>query len=130
MLVTLGWAEQQIKIELPSLAGRVDIACFAKPYKNDNDNCQLLIETKDFSSGLDYAPNQAKGYTKSFPSCKVVMVTNGYCYKTYIRDKNGSFTTKPSAYLNLIKPRNKYPIDPENVGGALEVLRYLLPGMI
>ena len=126
LLLALGWAEQQIKIELPCSGGRIDIACFSRNYKRDNGRCVSIVETKDFSSGLDYAPNQAKTYSQDFPNCRVIIVTNGYCYKIYLSD-GGRFSTNPSAYLNLLKPRNRYPIDPTNVDGALEAIRWLLP---
>jgi hypothetical protein len=129
LLLALGWAEQQIKIELPCSVGKIDIACFNKSYRHErkNDACVAIIETKGFSSGLDYGQKQAKAYSKDFPNCKVVIVTNGYCYKSYLRDGTGQFQTNPSAYINLLKPKERYPIDPENVGGALDAIKWLLP---
>lgn len=127
LLLALGWAEQQLKIELPVPGGRVDIACFGGPFDGDKASVVALIETKDFASGLDYAPEQAQGYAKHFKNCQVVLVTNGYCYKTYLRNSGGVFSTSPSAYLNIVKPRDRYPLDPEHVAGALGVLRWLLP---
>ena len=130
LLLALGWAEQQIKIELPIQNGRVDIACFSRTYQRNNNECVLILETKDFSSGLDYAPEQAHRYAEAFPSCQVVVVTNGYCYKTYIRSNEGKFDLKPSAYFNLLRPKDKYPLDPLNVNGALGVLKWLLPNNV
>ncbi len=131
LLLALGWAEQQLKIELPAEGGRVDIACFRGSFKSGYneayDEAVVLIETKGFSSGLDYAPKQAQAYANHFKNCQVVLVTNGYCYKTYLRQTDATFSTKPSAYLNIVKPRDKYPLDPEHVAGALEVLRWLMP---
>jgi hypothetical protein len=133
LLIALGWAEQQIKIELATGdGGRIDVACFSKPYGRNESrianhhDCVLILEGKGFSSGLSYAPAQAHAYARSFPSCRAVVVSNGYCYKTYRRDQTGSFSTDPSAYLNLLNPRSKYPLNP-NVAGCLEVLRLLLP---
>lgn len=132
LLLALGWAEQQVKIELGVSGGRVDVACFARPYRRDqrgqaNDSdCILLLESKDFSSGLNYAPDQARGYAESFPSCQVVVVSNGYCYKTYLRTSEG-FSASPAAYLNVLRPQDRYPLDPERVDGCLSVLRCLLP---
>lgn len=127
LLLALGWAEQQLKIELPCDIGRVDIACFPRIYRRQNDECTVLIETKDFSSGLDYAQSQARGYSREFPNCRVVVVTNGYCYKTYLRNESGDFSTQPSAYLNLLKPRSRYPLDPVKVSGALDAIKWLIP---
>ena len=39
----------------------------------------------------------------------------------------GKFSFQLSAYLNLLKLRDKYPVDPENVEGAFEAIRWLLP---
>lgn len=141
LLIALGWPEQQMKIELgvkgenpQSERGKIDIACFAKPYRRGNDrepnneDCTLIIETKHFRSGLDLALEQAKSYAEHFRSCKAVLVSNGYCYKAYERDRGTEeFPQEPSAYLNLLKPRNGYPLDPDNVQGALEILRLMLP---
>ena len=134
LLLALGWAEQQIKIELsiPSY-GKIDVACFSKPYRRDsggranNGDCVLVLESKGFRSGLDFASKQAKDYAKHFPSSRTVVVSNGYCYKTYDRESGGKFSTTPSAYLNLLQPRERYPLDPKYVGGALQVLKSLLP---
>ncbi|MBI5741155.1 MAG: hypothetical protein HZA16_10600 [Nitrospirae bacterium] len=131
LLLALGWSEQQLKIELPCNNGKIDIACFPKPFKNKSEReCILIVETKGFEQGLDYAPQQAHLYAKDFPTCRGVLVTNGYCYKAYMRKEDGSFDTKPSAYLNLLQPRDKYPLDPTSVGGALSVFGWLLPANI
>lgn len=132
LLLALGWAEQQMKIELGVLGGRVDVACFARPYRRDakgqaNDgDCVLLLESKDFSSGLNNAPEQVRGYAEHFPLCQMLVVSNGYCYKTYRRTEHG-FSTTPAAYLNLLHPQDRYPLDPQNVDGCLAVLKCLLP---
>ncbi|OBU22087.1 hypothetical protein CTM88_19320 [Photobacterium aquimaris] len=130
LLIALGWAEQQIKIELSCSEGRIDIACFQKSYRRNNNECLAIIETKGFSSGLDYAPKQARAYSKDFPKCKAVIVTNGYCYKVYLRDSKNEFSTVPSAYLNILNPTERYPLEPEKVGGALEAIKWLLPNSL
>lgn len=127
LLLALGWSEQQLKIELPAPEGRVDVACFAGPYSGRVEEVVALLETRGFSQGLFYAVDKAKRYAVHFPQCKAVIVTNGYCYKTFVRGEDGAFPTSPSAYLNLLRPRRRYPLDPEHVGGALDVLGCLLP---
>ena len=127
LLLALGWSEQQIKIELPCENGRIDIACFGRAYSRDKTDCQLIVETKDFGSGLDFAPKQAAGYATDFKNCQVLVVTNGCSYKTYRRDARGDFSTTPSAYLNIRTPRDRYPVDPKGVDGSLGVLRWLMP---
>ncbi|MEQ1845515.1 MAG: hypothetical protein ABL983_08050 [Nitrospira sp.] len=130
LLIALGWAEQQMKIELSCSKGRIDVACFYRAYRGDNRECVVMIETKDFSSGLDYAPDQARRYAEDFPTCQVLVVSNGYCYKTYLRSKAAGFSNIPSAYLNIIRPRDRYPLDPARVEGALGVLKWLLPASL
>lgn len=128
LLLALGWAEQQIKIELPvKNRKRADVACFSKPYARKKDECVLILESKGFNQGLDYARSQAEQYAAHFPNCLVIVITNGYCYKAFRRQDDGAFAETPSAYLNLLKPRDKYPLDPDNVQGCLEALRLLLP---
>jgi|TARA_Y100000031_G_scaffold3556_1_gene4350 hypothetical protein len=128
LLLALGWAEQQIKIELPvKNVGRADVACFSKPFTRSDNKCVLIVETKGFNQGLHYAHRQVAGYAKQFPTCRVIVVSNGYCYKTWIRQDGEVFAETPTAYLNLLNPRDRYPLDPDNVQGSLEVLRTLLP---
>ena len=129
LLLALGWSEQRIKIELAN----VDIAYFSKPYKNwkeSKENCVAIIETKSFASGLDYARDQAKSYSDNFPNCKALITTNGYCYKIYLKDEKGSFPEDPydpSAYISLLNPRDKYPLNPKEGNGALDAIKWLLP---
>jgi Type I restriction enzyme R protein N terminus (HSDR_N) len=129
LLIALGWAEQQIKIELSCKSGRVDVACFSHAYHEEKRECVLLIETKEFFSGLDYAPEQARRYAEDFLDCQVLVVSNGYCYKTYQRSET-EFSDVPSAYLNILRPHKRYPLDPERVDGAFGVLKWLLPGSL
>jgi hypothetical protein len=126
LLLALGWAEQQIKIELPVSGGRVDIACFPGPYTKKSKDAVMLIESKGFSQGLDLATGQAEQYAESFPDCQLVVVTNGYCYKAFERGNSGYETKTPSAYLNLLLQRDKYPRNPD-VEGCLKALELLLP---
>ena len=128
LLLALGWAEQQIKIELPVRnGGRADVACFSKPFRQGSQDCVLIVETKGFSQGLDYAGGQAERYAKQFPECRLIAVSNGYCYKTWVRQPDAPWERKPTAYLNLLRPKRNYPLDPDGVKGCLEVLSALLP---
>jgi hypothetical protein len=131
LLLALGWAEQQVKVELHCSGGLIDVACFSRPYERKKEDCVLLIETKDFGSGLHYAPDQARGYAADFANCQVLVVTNGWCYKTFPRvKKTGLFSEKPSAYMNLLQPRDKHPLDPLHTEGALGVMKWLLPSSL
>ena len=127
LLLALGWSEQQLKIELPCEGGKVDIACFRRNYNGSADDCVAIIETKSFSTGLYYTKDQAVGYSQNFPSCKVIAVTNGFTYKIFNKECDGSFKDCPSAYINLLDPKAEYPLDPKNIGGALKAIKWLLP---
>jgi len=134
LLLSLGWSEQQLKIELSIEGeGKIDIAGFRSVYRrDDNDNandsdCVLIIESKGFSQGLDFAHKQGKAYATQFPSCQVVITSNGYCYKAYTRNKAGDdFSDAPSAYLNLLRAKKNYPRDP-SIDGGLKLLDYIIP---
>lgn len=129
LLLALGWSEQQLKIELPCGGKqRVDVACFRPLYNGDLEGCVSVIETKGFSKGLTYAHGQAISYAKKFPNCRTAVLTNGYCYKVFVRgERDASFPSTPTTYLNLRDPREKYPLDPENVDGACGAIKCLLP---
>jgi len=124
LLLALGWSEQSIKIEQPVEGGRVDLALFNGPYNGDSQSAVVLIESKGFAQGLYYAPGQVKGYAMHFPRCKVIFVSNGYCYKAY-EDSGCGFSSEPSAYLNILDPRSAYPLNPK-IHGTFELLRLLL----
>ncbi|MFH1321830.1 MAG: type I restriction enzyme HsdR N-terminal domain-containing protein [Bacteroidota bacterium] len=127
LLLALGWKKENLKIELPCKVdkghGKIDIACFNSSYTSGSNDLKLIIETKGFGSGLDYALNQAKQYAKAYQNCKTLVVSNGYSFKSY-KENRADFT--PHAYLNLLKPTDKYPLD-TSVGGGTELLEDLLP---
>jgi len=134
LLLALGWDERQLKVELPiSGRRRLDLACFAAHYRLDakrssgSPGCILIIETKAFDKGLHSAPAQAKAYAAEVSSCRTVVVSNGYCYKAFRRNARGELAAAPSAYVNLLQPQDRYPLDPLNVAGALEAMKCLLP---
>lgn len=126
LLLALGWSEKKLKIELSCEGGKIDIAGFSEDYnpKTGNETCDTIIETKSFQSGLNSASKQAEWYAKNFPNCKKIVATNGFCYKIYSLEKNGK--PVPKAYLDLIKPTVKYPLDP-NVGGMFDAIKLLMP---
>ncbi|MBK9273029.1 MAG: type I restriction enzyme HsdR N-terminal domain-containing protein [Flavobacteriales bacterium] len=125
LLLSLGWPEQCIKIEEPVKGGRMDLALYDKPYFHTDARCQVIIETKGFSEGLQYASDQASAYAEHHPDCRTILVTNGFCYKAHRRKTDGYRTSVPDAYLNLRDPRDRHALYPD-AGGALEVLKMLL----
>ena len=127
LLLSLGWAEQKLKVEFPVAQGKIDIAGFTKSFHQSTSKCSLIIETKGFAKGLDFAPTQTERYAQELDTCQVVVVSNGQCYKAFRRESPDSFSQTPEAYLDLKRPRDRYPLDPERVGGALQLLKCLIP---
>ena len=134
LLIALGWSEQQIKLEYQCDAGKIDLALFDEPFKmqgnplknapsTGDEHCVLIIETKRLNQGLDFAHVAAKAYAKEFRECKAVVASNGWSYRLYLREGQTSF--KEEAYLSILNPTEKFPLDPTK-GGAKEVFRYLL----
>lgn len=126
LLLSLGWTEQQIKIEYSCPAGRMDIALFSKPYHETDNKLKCIIETKDFSRGLDNVERQARSYAEHFPECKIIVVTNGVRYKVYIKN-NDEYQDKPDSYLNVLNPADGFPLNPKEVKGAIDAIKWLLP---
>ena len=127
LLLSLGWAEQKLKVEFPVAQGKIDIAGFTRSFHQTTSKCSLIVETKGFAKGLDFAPTQAEHYARELDTCQVVVVSNGQCYKAFRRLPSDRFSQTPAAYLDLKRPRDRYPLDPERVGGALQLLECLTP---
>jgi hypothetical protein len=87
------------------------------------------VNKSELRSGVaDAALEQAEGYAKPLPNCNLIVVANGYCYKAFERSEpTSAFSKRPSAYLNIREPRDRYPLDPPKVEGALKVFELLLP---
>ena len=128
LLLSLEWAEQKLKVEFPVAGGKIDIAGFTKSFHKTTSKCSLIVETKGFATGLDFAPEQAERYVQDLDTCQVVVVSNGHRYKAYRRLSSDKFSQTPAAYLDLNQPRDRYPLNPEGVGGALQLLECLIPG--
>jgi hypothetical protein len=138
LLLALGWAEQQIRIEWTLPKGdRVDLALFSRGFEDENNRCLVILESKDFKRGLDSAAEQVLRYANSNElPCNVVIASNGYCYKTFERIEGkfpDSVSPEASGYMNLLDPRDMFPLDPQKEegdhlgNGALKVLKSLLP---
>ena len=134
-LLSLGWREEQIKIELPVRLrggkGRADVVCFSQAWEGSAKNGvpALVIETKGFSIGLTSAGVQAAEYALPL-GCEWAVASNGYCYKVLRRVGEWSdprTAYQPIAYLNLLRPTERYPLDPDGIAGAADALLYLLP---
>ena len=129
LLTSLGWAEQQIKIEWSRERNRIDVALFDTPYSDQIEPQKIeplvVIESKKLWDGLRYAPQQAAGYAKQFRSCKTFVVSDGIRYKLFKLEEKG---WRHRAYMNLLEMRESHPYE-EGVDGAekffLEMLSLL-----
>lgn len=112
-LFSLGWSEQKIKIEYK----KVDIALFDKPFAgNPAIDPRIIIETKKFYDGLEFARGQIVYYSKNYPNCNVMVTTNGYRYNIYKKDGSEFYRY---SYFNLLDMREFDYID-NALKGVLE----------
>jgi hypothetical protein len=56
-----------------------------------------------------------------------LLIALGWAEQRMKVELQDTFSTRPKAYLNINRPRDRYPLDPEHGGGAIEVLKLLLP---
>ena len=122
LLTSLGWAEQQIKIEWSRERNRIDVALFDTPY-SDKSKPLVVIESKKLWDGLRYAPQQAAGYAEQLRSCKTFVVSDGIRYRLFkLEEKEWHH----KAYMNLLEMRESHPYE-EGVDGAVEFFLEMLP---
>lgn len=117
LLMALGWNQKQIAVEwnIPHKSGRIDIALFQdpndKPRQVGSDSLLVIVEVKQLGKALLPAYSQAKGYWEEIgihPSNgKRIIVTDGRRYIVY-KNTKGEFEI--CAYMDLARPRDKYPV--------------------
>ena len=118
LLMSLGWAEQKIKIELKY----ADVVLFDKPYSKQSKPI-IIIESKRLGDGLGFAYEQASNYAKEYPTCNKLIVSDGIRYKLY-KKENRSWNY--SAYINLLELKKRHPYESE-VEGAETFFLEILP---
>lgn len=121
LLLTLGWTEQQLKIEWKKL----DIAFFEEPYSKENcdpDACIIILESKRLREGFVFAETQVIQYATDYPNCHRIIVSDGCRYKLFEQENE---KWEYSAYLNILNPKQKHSYAP-NVGGAQDVFLGLI----
>ncbi len=118
LLMTLGWTPKQIAVEweIPGMdkrkKKRIDIALFQN---QDGNPCQrksllAIVEVKQLGKALLPAYSQAKEYWEEIdnpPKCKRIIATDGRRYIVY-KNTKGEFEI--CAYMDLARPRDKYPV--------------------
>ncbi len=122
LLQAVGWTHQLLGIEWKG----IDAVLFDELPRAEA-SVRAIVEAKSLGSSLRYATAQGQGYVslKKLPNCRTVLATDGPRWMIHEKQHDGIW--KLTAYLNLIKPVNGYPVL-GNVLGAVEVLRLLQRG--
>ena len=118
LLRSLGWTPQRMAVEW----NRVDIALFNE-LPRDDANLTIVVEAKKMSASCLSAMSQAQTYAKGKSKCHRLIVTDGLRYGVYTRNSSNTFVL--SAYMNLTRMMNSYPIYP--CDGAREALLIMAP---
>ena len=118
LLMSLGWAEQKIKIEW----NNIDVALFDTPYSKQS-NPLIIIESKRLWDGLRYAPDQAISYAQSYPACDRFIVSDGIRYKLFRREGDQWCY---AAYMNLLAPKRTHPYE-SGIDGAVSFFLSVIP---
>jgi hypothetical protein len=122
LLKTLGWTAQKMAVEWD----KIDIGLFNE-LPRDDSRLVCAIEAKQMSASCLTATRQVFKYaTKDNRfNCTRAIVTDGIRYGIFIRDHQGDFPLRPSAYLNLTRLKENYPI--LECDGAKEAIYYMTP---
>lgn len=106
LLRVLGWTPQKMAIEW----NNVDVALFDALPRQDS-NVKVVVEVKIRDSSSLKARDQAENYAllPGRARCSRLIVTDGIIYAVYVKSE-GKFGTMPSAYLNLTRMMEDYPI--------------------
>ena len=118
LLRALGWTPQMMAIEW----NRIDVALFSS-LPRENGSLSAVVEAKKMNSSCRTGLFQAKNYAMESEPCKRLIVTDGLRYGVFVR--NGEFSTKPDAYMNLTRLRRDYPL--YRCKGAQDALLAMAP---
>lgn len=94
LLLSLGWRPELIGIKWHN----VDVALF-ECLPRTPEGCRIVVEAKRLGVGVEGALAQAIGYVKDLGPWADVVVTDGFRYRRYAREKGFA----PSAYANLVR---------------------------
>ena len=120
LIKSLGWDEKQVRIEWH----HKDVLLFDSPYSQKSKPL-ILIESKRLGHGLGGAPEQAKKYAESNPTCDRLVVTDCFRYKLFTKLTPFGGWTFPH-YINVWAPTRDHSYDPD-VAGAVSFLLKMLP---
>lgn len=100
----------------------VDIAFFKEQYSRD-DEPVMILESKRLWAGLQDAEQQGKDYAEKFPKCSRLTISDGVCYRLYVRTTEG---WRWKAYCNLLRLKDRHPYWAD-IKGAPELFSHLIP---
>ena len=120
LLQALGWTQQRMAIGW----NKIDIALFSEPERRD-DALSIVVEVKKKGDSCLSAEKQAEDYMnkKGRENCKKLIVTDGLRYGIF--EKKDNKLKKLSAYMNLTRLIDKYPI--YGCEGATTLLSLMAP---
>ena len=118
LLRALGWTPQRMAIEW----NNIDVALFSSLPRED-DSLSVVVEAKRIKAASLSALPQAENYAEDYNKCRRIVLTDGLRYGIFTRKKGKDFSL--SAYMNLTRLRNKYPIYKCN--GAKDALLAMAP---
>jgi len=109
LLRALGWTPQRMAVEW----GKIDIALFDFLPRGDI-SLSAVVEVKKFGHSCLTAKSQGASYAGNpgREGCARLIVTDGIRYGIYVKgkDEKGNFPDVPTAYLNLTRLVEDYPI--------------------
>ena len=115
LLRTLGWTPQRMAFEWlvkgADKLGRIDIVLFSR-LPRDKKNLAVVVEAKKRNSAVLAAKLQAERYSarSGLKECRRLILTDGIRYGVYVKDNGGKFPDTPTAYLNINRMMDNYPI--------------------
>ncbi len=120
LLRTLGWTPQRMAVEW----NNIDIALFDRLPRAD-ENLAIVVEVKKLGRSCLSANTQGAEYASrpGREGCNRLVVTDGIRYGVYVREGDGGFPETPTAYMNLSRMVEFYPVlDCEGTPEALSLL--------
>jgi len=126
LLQSLGWTYKNIAIEHGNLDFALSREGFnSRSLKEEKGKVDIMIEAKHLGGGLESAAKQAKDYyKKGLTNLKLIVVSNGINYYTYVKDGDSGWNK--SAYLDIYNLWADGPPYRPGVGGAITLLAQLI----
>lgn len=92
----IGWPPEHLGVEW----NRIDLAVFER-LPRTADSCRLVVEAKQFATGVEAALDQGIRYSRALVEPRDVLVTDGIRYRLY--DASNDFAVVAYANFNRLK---------------------------